>query len=184
MSGHSHWHSIKYMKTAADAKKGKIFSKISRQISIAAKEKGGDPNANPSLRTAVEKAKEYNMPKDSIERAIQKGTGQLPGEKLESIVLEAYGLAGIAIIIEGITDNRNRTIGEIRQILSQNNGKLVGGGGVQWLFERKIKGPGVLGWKAKQEIEVAKKDKEDCQKLFEALDENEAVQEIYSNIKI
>jgi len=185
MSGHSHAKTILRKKQITDAKRGKIFSKLSRQISIAAKEGGGDPNANPTLRTATERAKILNMPADNIDRAIKKGTGQLPGEKLESVVFEAYGPGGIAIIIEGITDNKNRTVGEIKQILSQNNSKLVGEGGVRWMFERKAKKeePGSLEWIAKQDIEVSEKDKESCQKLFEALDENEAVQEIYSNLK-
>lgn len=183
MSGHSHFHSIKYKKAITDAKRGKIFSKLSRQISIAAKEKGGDPDTNPALRTAIEKAKEFNLPKDNIERAIKKGTGELAGETLEEVLFEAYGPGGIAIIIEGITDNKKRTLNEIKQILNQHNSKLVGEGGVRWLFERKVKTPGELEWVPKQEIEITEKDKEAAEKLFEALDENDAVQEIYSNIK-
>jgi YebC/PmpR family DNA-binding regulatory protein len=184
MSGHSHWHSIKYKKGAADAKKGKVFSKISREITIAARESGGDPDFNPKLRMAVERARSFNMPADNIERAIKKGTGELEGEKLEEVLFEAYGPGGIALIIEGITDNKNRTLGEIKQILSQYNGKLVGEGGVRWMFERKVKEPGSLEWVAKQEIELSEKDKETAEKLFEALDENDAVQEIYSNLKV
>jgi len=185
MSGHSHWSKVKWQKGAADAKKGKAFSKISREITIATREGGGDPGFNAKLRMAVEKAKGLNMPADNIERAIKKGTGQLPGEKLESVILEAFGPAGVAIIIEGITDNKNRTFGEIKQILAQNNGKLVGEGGVRWMFERKVKKdePGSIEWAPKQEIEVSAPDKETCQKLFTALDENDAVQEIYSNLK-
>jgi len=183
MSGHSHFASIKHKKALTDAKRGKIFSKLSRQISVTAREKGADPNINPSLKTAIEKAKEFNLPKDNIERAIKKGTGEMAGEILESVVFEAYGPGGAAIIIEGITDNKNRALGEIKQILSQNNGKMVGEGGVRWLFERKIKEPGSLEWVAKQEVELSEQDKKSCQKLFEALDESDAVQEIYSNIK-
>jgi len=185
MSGHSHWHSIKYQKQAADAKRGNVFSKLSRQISVTAREKGGDSNTNPSLRTAIEKAKGLNMPKENVDRAIKKGTGELEGTMLENVVFEAYGPGGVAIIVEGITDNRNRALGEIKQILNQNNGKLVAEGGVQWMFERKVKKeePGSLEWVPKQGIEISGKDKEACQKLFEALDENEAVQEIYSNLK-
>lgn len=185
MSGHSHWHSIKYKKGVADAKRGKVFSKISREITIVAKEGGGDPNFNSKLRIVIERARSLNMPTDNIERAVKKGTGELEGVKLESVLFEAYGPAGIAIIIEGITDNKNRALGEIKQILSQNNGKLVGEGGVRWMFERKVKKdePGSLEWVAKQDIEASEKDREACQKLFEALDENEAVQEIYSNLK-
>lgn len=183
MSGHSHWHSIKYQKGAADAKKGKVFSKLSREITIAAKESGGDVNFNPKLRVAVERARDMNMPADNIERAIKKGTGELAGEKLESVIFEAYGPGGAAIIIEGITDNKNRTLGEVRQTLNQHNGKLVGEGGVKWMFERKIREAGSLEWLPKQEIELSEQDKQNCQKLFDALDENDAVQEIYSNIK-
>jgi len=137
MSGHSHWHSIKHQKGIADAKKGKTFSKLARLITIAAKEKGGDPTTNPGLRLAVEKAKEFNMPKENVERAIKKGTGELEGEKLEEVIFEAFGPGGIAIIIEGITDNRNRALGEIKRILTQNNGKMANEGSVRWLFEKK-----------------------------------------------
>jgi len=186
MSGHSHWKTVKRGKEAEDKKRGQIFSKLSREISVAAREKGGNPETNPTLRIAIEKAKGFNLPKENIERAIKRGTGELAGEELESVLFEAYGPGGIAIIIEGITDNKNRTLGEIKQILNQNGGKLVGEGGVQWMFERKVKAeePGSLEWIAKQDIEISEKDKESCQKLFEALDENDSVQEIYSNIKL
>jgi YebC/PmpR family DNA-binding regulatory protein len=137
MSGHSHWHSIKYQKGIADQKRGKIFSKMSREISIAAKDKGKDPDSNPSLRIAIEKAKKFNMPKDNIERAIKRGTGELKEAELESFVFEAYGPGKIALIIEGITDNKNRTFQEIKQILGQNNGKIANEGSVKWMFEKK-----------------------------------------------
>ena len=137
MSGHSHWHSIKYQKGVADAKKGKIFSKVAREITIIAKEGGSNPDTNSSLRLAIERAKSINMPSDNIERAIKRGSGGLEGLKLESITVEAYGPGGIALIIEGITDNKNRALSEIKQILNQNNGKLAGEGSVRWLFERK-----------------------------------------------
>src|SRR4030042_4272967 len=137
MSGHSHWASIKHKKGAEDQKRGKIFSKLTRQILIAVKERGSDPETNPTLKIAIEKAKEFNMPKENIERAIKKGSGELGEEKLEEIIFEAYGPGGIAIIIEGITDNKNRALGDIKQILNQNGGKLVGEGAVRWMFERK-----------------------------------------------
>lgn len=184
MSGHSHSKKIKHAKELSDKKRGQIFSKMARVISVATKEKGGDPETNSVLRLVIERAKGFNMPKENIERAIKKGTGELKGEILESITFEAYGPGGIAIIIEGITDNKNRALGEIKQILNQNGGKLVGEGAVKWMFERKIKEPGSLEWVPKQEIEVGEKTKEACQKLFEALDENDAVQEIYSNLKV
>lgn len=237
MSGHSHAKTIKHAKELTDKKKGQMFSKMARVISIAAKEGGGDPATNSKLRLAIEQAKSINMPKDNVERAIKRGTGELAGEKLEPVVFEAYGPGGIAIIIEGIADNKNRALGEIKQILSQYNGKLAGEGSVKWLFERKgalivdgkqkskdeleleaieagaediywhddildiytkpeelekvkksLEEKGIkidsssLDWVAKEMIEV--KEKETCQKLFEALDESDSVQDIYSNLKL
>jgi YebC/PmpR family DNA-binding regulatory protein len=244
MSGHSHFKSIKYRKAITDAKRGKIFSKLSRQISVAVKEKGSNPEMNPKLRLAIEEARSFNMPKDNIERAIKRGSGELEGAKLESVLFEAYGPGGIAIIVEGITDNKNRTLGEIKQVFNQNNGKLADSGSVKWMFERKgcitinsksqisnfknrgelellaieagaediywhddvldiytkpeelekvnknLEEKGIqpesttLDWVAKEQVELDQKQKEVCQKLFETLDENEAVQEIYSNLKI
>lgn len=242
MSGHSHWHSIKYQKGAADAKRGKIFSKLSRIISISAKEGGGDTEANSKLRLAVEKAKQANMPKDNIERAVKKGTGELAGEQLEQVVFEAFGPGKTAIIIEGITDNKNRALGEIKQILNQKGGKLSNEGSVKWLFDRKgtiiinpqiqestlkkedleltaieagaediywhnevldiytkpedlekvkkgLEEKGVkiesagLEWVPKEMVELNEKDKKNCEELFELLDENDAVQDIYSNLE-
>lgn len=243
MSGHSHWHSIKHQKGLADQKRGQVFSKLSREISISAREKGANPETNPALRLAIEKAKKFNMPKENVERAIKRGLGEIEGAKLETVVFEAFGPGGIAIIIEGITDNKNRTFSEIKQILSQHNGKLANEGSVKWLFERKglitinhnlkkeeaekreslelkaieagaediywqddsldiytkpedlekvkkyLEENGIqtenasLGWAAKEEVEVEEKIKEVCERLFEALDENDAVQEIHSNLK-
>jgi len=241
MSGHSHWKTIKYKKASADAQKSRAFSKIARLISVAAREKGGDPETNPKLRTAIEQAKELNMPSENIERAIKRGTGAVEGAQLEEILLEAYGPGGIAIVIEGITDNKNRTLNEIKQILNQYNGKLASEGSVKWMFERKgvivvngeqftekkeelelktleagaedlywhnntldvytrpeeldkvkrnLKEAGVpiedasLDWVPKEYKEVGPEEKELLDKLFEALDENDAVQEIYSNLKM
>jgi YebC/PmpR family DNA-binding regulatory protein len=242
MSGHSHWHSIRHQKGITDAKKSKVFSKISRIITLAAKEGGGNPNANAKLRLAIEQGKEANLPGDTIEKAIKRGTGEIEGAKYEEFSFEAYGPGGIALLIDGITDNKNRTLGEIKQILNQHNGKLVESG-VRWLFDRKgsiildlkmqienlknreqvellaieagaddllwkddaleiyttpenlestkksMEEKGVkiqssaIGWKPKTEVEVDQKTKEAAENLFEALDENDAVQEIYSNIK-
>ena len=244
MSGHSHFASIKHKKAITDAKRGNLFSKISRAISIAVKEKGSDPDTNSGLRLAIEQAKKANMPSDTIKRAVQKGTGELIGETLEEFVFEAYGPGGIAIIIEGITDNKNRTLGEIKQILTQNNSKLSNEGSVRWLFERKgclildykaqpeelknkeqlelniieagaddihwhnelldvytkpedwekvkkelenrkIKVESAsLDWVAKEEVALPEDKKIACQKLFEELDENDSVQEIYSNVNL
>ena len=238
MSGHSHFKTIKAQKELADAKKGKIFSKMGRLITIAVKEAGGDPITNSKLRLVIDQAKKVNMPKENIERSIKKGTGELAGEKLEEVSFEGFGPGGIAIIVEGVTDNKNRTLGEIKGILNQNNGKLAGEGSVKWLFEKKgaitinceagakdelellaieIGAEDVfwqdnllmvytnpedlekikkefekkeiniestsLEWVAKDEVEVSDKEKQASQKLFEALDENDNVNDIYSNLK-
>ena len=240
MSGHSHFKTVKATKDANDAKRGKIFSKLGLVITLAAKEKGGDIITNVKLKNAIDKAKEFNMPKDNIERAIKKGTGELKGENLEEVSFEGFGPSGIALIIEGITDNKNRTIGEIKGILNQYNGKLAQEGAVRWMFDKlgqvvidssqtntskdeleliiiesgalnfsfednilyvytkpddlerikktlegqniKIEEAG-LYWVAKEEITIDEKGKNMAKKLFEALDENDAVQDIYSNLK-
>jgi YebC/PmpR family DNA-binding regulatory protein len=238
MSGHSHFKTVAATKNANDAKKGKIFSKMARVITIAVKDKGPDITSNIQLKAAIEKAKEFNMPKENIERAIKKGTGELAGENLEEVSFEGFGPGGISIIIEGITDNKNRTLGEIKGILSQHNGKMAGEGAVKWMFERKgfilapIEGKtkedaellgieagaddvnwhenkleiytspedlenvkknleekglytesSALEWKAKEEIVLDEKDTQKARQLFEALDENDAIQDIYSNAK-
>jgi YebC/PmpR family DNA-binding regulatory protein len=126
MSGHSKWHTIKHKKGAIDAKRGKVFTKLIREMTISARIGGGDPETNPRLRTAVDKAKASNMPADNIKRAIQKGTGELEGEIIEEITLEGYGPGGVAILVEGTTDNRNRTVSEIRHIFSKNGGNMAG----------------------------------------------------------
>ena len=244
MSGHSHFASIKHKKAITDTKRGNLFSKLTKAISVAAREKGGDPDVNSKLRLAIEQAKEANMPSDNIERAIKKGTGELEAEKLEEVLFEAYGPSGIAIIIEGITDNKNRTLGEIKQILAQHNSKLASEGSVKWLFKRmgcitldynsqteelkdkeklqltvieagaediywhneildvytkpedleKIKKTleekevkirsASLDWVAQEEITLSDDKRTACQKLFEDLDESDAVQEIYANLKV
>ena len=243
MSGHSHAKTIRREKNITDQKRGQMFSKMARLISVAVKQGGANPETNPKLRGAIETARSLNMPKDNIDRAIKRGTGEIAAEKLEEVLFEAYGPGGIALIIEGITDNKNRTLGEIKQILNQNNGKLANAGSVKWLFEKKgvievpsdknedkrekedlellaieagaediywhnnlldvytkieelervkenLEEKGVkiegasLDWVAKEEISVDEKAKESCQKLFESLDENDAVQEIYSNVKL
>ena len=244
MSGHSHAKTIRHQKNITDQKRGQMFSKMARVISVAVKEGGPNPETNAKLRVAVEEAKKNNMPKENVERAIKQAAGGAEGTNLEEVIFEAYGPGGIAIIVEGITDNKNRALGEVKQILNQNGGKLVGGGGVKWMFERKgciivdcklqigdlqnreklemlaieagasdiywhaetldvytnteeldkvkknleekgIKTESVsLDWVPKEEISLNEKTKESCQKLFEALDENDAVQEIYSNMKL
>ena len=239
MSGHSHWAGIKHKKGVADAKRGMMFSKIARILSIAAKD-GTDPAMNSKLRIAIEQARAVNMPSENVERAIKRGTGELESGKLEEFLFEAFGPGKLAIIIEGITDNKNRALNEVKRILSQYGGKLAATGSVKWLFYRKgvitvslddnkditkenlelkaieseaedvfwrdnsldiytkseelekvkkqIEARGIkvesasLDWVAKEVISITDKDKASCQELFEALDENEDVQEIYSNL--
>ena len=238
MSGHSHFKTVAATKNANDAKRGKIFSKLGRVITIAVKASGPDVSSNIQLKAAIEKAKEFNMPKENIERAIKKGTGELAGENLEEVSFEGFGPGGIALILDGITDNKNRTLGEIKIILNHYDGKMAGEGAVRWMFERKgliviadsgktkeelemlaieagaddvkwrenilevytkpeeleaikktIEAKGIkiesagLQWVPKEEVAVTDKEKERSQKLFEALDENDAIQDVYSNLK-
>lgn len=249
MSGHSHAKTVKRVKDANDAKRGKVFSKIARMISVAARE-GGDPSANSKLRAALDEAKKANLPKDNVERAIKRGTGEEQGEQLEEVLYEVIGPNGVMLILEGITDNKNRTLAEIRQVLQKHNTKLADEGSLRWQFEQKgfitakpadqqkqskeklelkaieagaeetrwfkeeaeegrekmlavqtslenleavkagLEQEGVklesstLGWQAKQEIEVSPEQREKLNKLFDELDDNEAVQEIYSNLKV
>ncbi len=137
MSGHSKWSSIKHKKGATDAKRGKIFSKLNKEITVAARTGGGDPSANPRLRTAIQAAKSENMPKDNIERAIKKGTGELEGVNYEESTYEGYGPGGAAVLIESVTDNRNRAVADIRHILSKCGGNLGENGCVSWMFDSK-----------------------------------------------
>jgi YebC/PmpR family DNA-binding regulatory protein len=137
MSGHSKWSSIKHKKGAADAKRGRIFTKIIREISVAARFGGGDPDGNPRLRTAIAAAKAENMPKDNIERAIKKGTGELEGAHYEESVCEGYGPNGVAILVELLTDNKNRTVAEVRHAFTRHNGNMGSTGCVAWMFHKK-----------------------------------------------
>lgn len=244
MSGHSHARTIKHAKDITDQKRGRVFSKMARVISVAVREGGTNPETNSKLRLAIEMAHSFNMPNENIERAIKRGSGELAGEKLAEVLYEAYGPGGIAVIVEGITDNKNRALSEVKQILAQNNGKLVGEGAVQWMFERKgcvtinakEQAPNVKSkeelellaieagaqdiywhndeldiyteienldkikknleekgikidsvsadWKPKEMVAVGEKEKAACEKLFEALDESDAVQDSYSNLKL
>ncbi len=240
MSGHSHAKTVMATKMANAAKKGKIYSKYGRLITIAVKDGGGsgDPTKNSKLRATIEQAKAMDMPKENIERAIKRGTGELAGENLEEVSYEGFGPGGIALIIDGITDNPNRTLSEIKSILNQNNGKMAGEGAVRWMFDKKgaitvpiegkskeelelmaielgaddvktnedkldiytkpedlenvkksLEEKGIkvesasLDYIAKEEVEVSEKEKEQIQRLFETLDENDAVNDIYSNLK-
>jgi len=137
MSGHSKWHSIKHKKAKVDAQRGKIFTKLIRSLMVAAREGGPDPEKNNKLRLAIEKAKSYNMPNDNIKRAIEKGAGLDTGTSYEEIIYEGYGPGGVAVMIEALTDNRNRTAAEVRHIFSKHGGSLGESGCVAWMFERK-----------------------------------------------
>jgi YebC/PmpR family DNA-binding regulatory protein len=138
VSGHSKWSSIKHKKGAADAKRGKLFSKLSRAIIVAAKEGGADPAANLALQNAIEKARSYSMPKDNIERAIARGSGaESDAQAFETVIYEGYGPSGVAVIVEALTDNRNRTASDVRHAFDKNDGNLGTSGAVAWLFERR-----------------------------------------------
>jgi YebC/PmpR family DNA-binding regulatory protein len=137
MSGHSKWHSIKHKKAATDAKRGKMFSKVAKEITVAAKIGGGDPDANPRLRTAIGGAKALNMPNDRIDRAIMRGTGELPGVSYEEARYEGYGPAGVALLVEVLTDKKNRTASEVRTMMAKKGGNMAGIGSVAWIFEKK-----------------------------------------------
>jgi len=137
MSGHNKWSTIKHKKGAADAKRGKVFTKIIKEISVAAKLGGGDPAANPRLRTAIDKAKGENMPKDNIERAIKKGAGGMEGVNYEETTYEGYGPGGVAVLVEVMTDNRNRTVSDVRSIFTKCNGNMGETGCVSWIFAKK-----------------------------------------------
>src|SRR5919109_2165620 len=137
MSGHSHWATIKHKKGAIDARRGKLWSKLSRAIIIAARHGGGDPEMNLKLRYAIDKARQVSMPKDNIERAVKRGTGDLEGMTFEEITYEGFGPGGVAILVDVLTDNRNRTTGEIRKIFERGGGKMGSAGNVAYLFERK-----------------------------------------------
>ena len=137
MSGHSKWASIKHKKGALDAKRGKIFTKLAREIAAAARMGGGDISSNPRLRTAIQSAKEQNMPSDNIDRAIKKGTGDTEGVTYEEVLYEGYGPGGVAILVQCLTDNKNRSAAEIRSIFTKNDGAMAGAGSVAWIFEKK-----------------------------------------------
>lgn len=236
MSGHSKWSKVKHKKAIEDAKKGKIFSKLARMITLAAREKGGDPEKNSDLKMAIEKAKSFNLPQENIERAIKKGTGEIEGVRLESLLLEAFGPGGVSVLIDVVTDNKKRSLSEIRKIVESFGGKMASGS-VSWKFQKKgvitvkledkkeeaellaieagaeeikekndfleiyvfpeivnktkeslekkgvlIKNA-VLEFTPKEEMVVENGIKNKVEKLFEALDEREDVQEIYSDLK-
>lgn len=175
MSGHSRWSQIKHKKAATDAKKGQIYGKLARMITISAREKGSDPNANPALRVAIEKARTENMPSDNIDRAIKRAGGK-DTDSLAEVMFEAYGPGGVAILVTGITDNSNRTSQEVKHILSDHGAKLAGPGSAKFLFQKTSD-----GWQAINLMTVDEATKEQLTKLFEALDDHDDVQDIFSN---
>ncbi len=136
MSGHSKWATIKHKKAATDAKRGQLFTKLIKEITVAARH-GGNPDSNPRLRVAIERAKEASMPADNIDRAVKKGTGELEGVSYEDVTLEGYGPSGVAIYIEALSDNKNRTTSEVRTIFTKKGGNMAGAGSVSWMFEKK-----------------------------------------------
>jgi len=137
MSGHSKWHSIKHKKGAADAKRGKVFTRVIKELTVAARNGGGDADMNPRLRTVVAEAKASNMPRENIDRAIRRGTGEEPGVTYHEVTYEGYGPGGVALMIETLTDNKNRTVGEIRHLLDKHEGNLAAENSVAWMFSRK-----------------------------------------------
>jgi YebC/PmpR family DNA-binding regulatory protein len=188
MSGHSKWHSIKHKKGATDAKRGKLFTKFIKEITVAARTGGGDPDANARLRKAILDAKAGNMPNDTIDRAVRRGTGAEEGVNYEEITYEGYGPGGVAILIEAVTDNRNRTVAEIRHMLSKNGGNLGETGSVGWLFEKK--GYIVVDKTAKPEedlfeiaIEAGADDLRDDEDNFEIITSPENFEGVQSAIK-
>ena len=175
MSGHSKWSTIKHKKALTDAKRSKVFSKIASVITIAAR-RGGDPGKNPSLRTAIEKAREVNLPKENIERAIKRGTGEIAGAQIEDVIYGAFGPGGVAILISAITDNKNRALAEIKQILLEHNAKFAEVGSLQWMFRRDG-----ADWIPNSPVKVEDENiKKQLTALYEALDEQFDVSEIYS----
>jgi YebC/PmpR family DNA-binding regulatory protein len=188
MSGHSKWHTIKHKKGAADAKRGKIFTRIIKELTVAARSGGGDPDTNPRLRTIVTEAKANNMPRENIERAIRRGTGEEPGVSYEEIQYEAYGPGGAALIIDVLTDNRNRAVGEIRHLLTKHGGNLAETNAVAWMFTKK--GYIVIAKsKAKEDdlmnavLDAGGDDLRDDEDNWEVLSAPEAFQDVLDAVK-
>ncbi len=177
MSGHSHWAGIKHKKGLQDAKRAQIFTKLAKPIAIAARDGGGNPDANFKLRLAIEKAREFNMPNANIERAIKRGTGELKDGTIEEIIYEAFGPGGIMMIVKTLTDNKNRTVGEIKTILSKFGVKLSGLGSVMWNFELKDG-----EYQPKNTMKIDAETKSQYEKLIGALEEQDDVEEIYDNL--
>jgi YebC/PmpR family DNA-binding regulatory protein len=188
MSGHSKWHTIKHKKGALDARRGKLFTKLIKEITVSARTGGGDADSNARLRKAISDAKGANMPNDTIDRAIKRGTGELEGASYEEITYEGYGPGGVAVMVESMTDNRNRTVAEIRHIFSKNGGNLGESGSVGWLFEKK--GYIVVGKDAKPEdqlfeivTEAGADDLRDDEDNFEIITTPESFDDVHTAVK-
>jgi len=178
MSGHSKWSTIKHKKALTYAKKSKVFSKVTSLITIAAR-KGSDPDKNPTLRTVIEKAHEVNVPKENIERAIKRGTGEIAGARLEELTYGAFGPGSAVILITAITDNKNRTLAEIKKILQEHNAKFAELNSIQWMFHREG-----ADWTPNNPIKIEGENiKKELEALYEALDEQQDINEIYDNIR-
>lgn len=176
MSGHSKWSTIKHKKALTDAKRSKVFSKIASVITVAAR-RGSDPDKNPALRAAILKAREVNLPKDNIDRAIKRGTGEIAGAALEEVIYGAFGPGGVAILITAITDNKNRTLSEIKKILNENKAKFVESNSIQWMFRREG-----ADWIPNSPVKIDDENtKKELNALYEALDDEQDVNEIYDN---
>ena len=176
MSGHSKWSTIKHEKALTDAKRSKVFSKIALVITIAAR-RGGDPAKNPTLRTAIEKARKVNLPKENIDRAIKRGTGEIGGAQIEEVTYGAFGPHGVAMLITAITDNKNRTLSKIKQILNAHNAKFVEMNSIQWMFRREG-----ADWIPNSPVKIdSENTKKELAALYEALDDEQDVNEIYDN---
>jgi YebC/PmpR family DNA-binding regulatory protein len=188
MSGHSKWHSIKHKKGALDAKRGKLFTKFIKEITVAARSGGGDPDGNARLRKAILDAKAGNMPNDTIERAIRRGTGEEEGVNYEEITYEGYGPGGVALLIEAMTDNRNRTVAEVRHLFSKHGGNLGESGSVGWMFDKK--GYIVVDKAAKAEdelfelaIDAGAEDLRDDEENFEIITSQDKFEQVLSAVK-
>lgn len=178
MSGHSKWHSIKHKKAKVDAQRGKIFTKLIKELTVAARMGGGDPEINPRLRVAVNAAKSANMPSKNIDNAIKKGTGEMPGVVYEDITYEGYGPGGVAVFIEAVTDNKNRTVADLRHLLSKYGGNLGESGSVSWMFERKgMISVSADNYSEDQLLEVA------LESGAEDMEKNDDVFEIYTSFE-
>lgn len=181
MSGHSKWSQIKHKKALTDAKKGNLFSKMVREITVAARTGGANPDMNPRLRAAIDRARSIGLPKDNIERALSRATGGGPEQELSEFLYEATASGGIQILIEGITDNKNRTLAEIKRILSGGGAKFVPSGSLLWNFE-KVWTPQGKDYRPRTTLELSASEREKLAPLLDELAEHEDVQEVYTNL--